>query len=130
MYVINPHHRNGNKSKSQWTISEADEVESFSSARKQGWILDEKGWGLHMINNRPAWLGIAKDRTTQLFIAKFVGNPCTGSSSGVEWHGYPADYRNNHHDIPEEGILRKWLSESTLSPAKVRKIAKGQPCNL
>lgn len=125
MYVINPHHRNGNTNKSQWTISEADEIKCFDLAKNQGWVLGEKGWGLHVVGQKPTWLGVAQDHSTQLFVAKFVGD-----SSGVEWHGYPADYRNNHHDIPEEGILRKWLSESGLSAAKVRKIAKGQPCNL
>ena len=125
MYVVNPHHRNGNVKKSQWTISEADEIKCFDLAKGQGWVLGDRGWGLHVSRKRPTWLGVARDRDTQLFIAKFVG-----SSSGAEWHGYPADYRHNHHDIPEGEILRSWLSVSGLSPAKVRKIARGQPCNL
>jgi hypothetical protein len=125
MYVINPHHRNGNKNKSQWTISEVDEIKCFDLAKGRGWLDAEKGWGLHILGNQPMWLGIAQDRTTLLFIAKFVG-----SAFNSEWHGYPTDYRNNHHDIPDEVVLRKWLAESGLSAAKVRKIARGQPCNL
>lgn len=124
MYSVNPHHRNGNVNKSQWTISEADEIRSFELASANGWLLAEKGWSLHFVDLTATWLGVAKDRTTQLFVAKFVGG------QEIDWHGYPADYRNNNHDIPEEAILRSWLTQKHLSAAKVRKIAKGQPCSL
>ncbi len=126
-YVINRHHRNGNVSKSQWTISEAEETGCFNHAKDQGWIFPqmERGWGLHIADTRPSWLGIAQDRATRLFIAKFVGNVSLG-----EWHGYPADYRRNNQDIPDEDVLRRWLSVDALSASKIRKIAKGQPCNL
>lgn len=124
MYIINQHHRNGNSNKSQWTINKADEEICFTLANSSGWILSDKGWGLHFVSQKPTWLGVAQNGGIQLFIAKFVGD-----SARNEWHGYPANYRNNHHDIPESEILKQWLSNSVLNTAKVRKITKGQPCN-
>lgn len=127
-YKVNIHHRNGNNSKSQWTIPESAEIDCFSVAGKEGWLVKDVGWGLHKISGKPDWLGVAEDKATALFIAKFVGNQI--STTGIEWHGYPANYRANSHDIPEQEVLRKWLTGSGLSAAKVRKIGKGQPCNL
>lgn len=125
VYKINPLHRNGSTNKSQWTISENSEIQCFELARVSEWLLPRKGWGLYIVESKPEWLGVAQDHVTQVFIAKFVHD-----ENSSEWHGYPADYRNNQQDIPEEKILKKWLLEERLLPAKIRKIAKGQPCNL
>jgi hypothetical protein len=130
MYIINPHHRNSNTNKSQWTISVGDEIGCFNHAKHQNWLTANKGWGLHIVNSAPNWLGVAQDQTTQLFVAKFVGNPSNSAASGTEWHGYPANYRVNNQDIPDEDILQKWLNTNILPAAKIRKLAKGQPCNL
>jgi len=125
MYVINVHHRNGNIRKSQWTISEPEELSCFDNCQLKGWYEGPKGWGLHVVEEMPDWLGVAANATSQLFIAKFVAD-----EQCMQWHGYPADYRRNHHDIPIDKVLRLWLVQSVLPRAKVRKIAKGQPCNL
>ena len=124
-YKVHPPHRNGNPRKSQWTISEPDEIECFRAAFRNNWRVGATTWGLHLVEQQPDWLGVSKDRANRLFIAKFVSDAKTGP-----WHGYPADYRNNQHDIPSESILGKWLMETKLSAAKIRKIARGQPCSL
>lgn len=80
------------------------------------------GWGLHLPEGRPDWLGIATDRETELIFAKFVSSP------GHPWHGYPADQRRSA-DIPLEAILEDWMSSDLFTRAKVRKIIKGQKCS-
>jgi len=72
---------------------------------------------------RPEYLGVAQDHATQIFIAKFVG-------AGGVWHGYPADHQQNQRDIPDESVLLKWMDLKVLSPAKVRKVLRGQLCLL
>jgi len=124
VYVINIQHRNGNLAKSQWTIPQLEEVGCFTHAKAQGWFSLKEGWGLHFVATRPHLLGVARNRAVALFIAKFVG------SDETNWHGYPADYRHNHHDIPSGQVLKTWLDQSVLPKAKIRKITKGQPCSL
>lgn len=124
VYVINEHHRNGNRAKSQWRISTDEEIMSFSESERQGWLVADKGWGLHVVSGQVSWLGVAQDHTTQVFIAKFVGG-----DANTPWHGYPADYRKNNHDIPDAVVLRKWLEANAMPAAKIRKIARGQPCS-
>lgn len=101
-----------------------EEIACFNSAISFEWRVENKGWGLYFVNGQPSWLGISKDKD-QLFIAKFVSETEAGP-----WHGYPADYRKNQHDIPSEAVLNKWIANSILSTAKIRKISRGQPCNL
>lgn len=123
-YTSNIQHRNGNPEKSQWTISTVYEESSFQLSIHNNWLLNTHGWGLHLVSGQPTIVGIAKDRTNNVFFAKFVG------ADKINWHGYPADYRNNNHDIPDSDILRKWLDASIFSRATIRKITKGQKCNL
>lgn len=123
-YVVNQHHRNGNRAKSQWRITIPEENVSFDNARTSGWLATDTGWGLHLVNGNAAVLGVAQDHTTSVHLAKFVG------SVGGPWHGYPADYRNNSQDIPTPHVLGNWLSKGIFSAAKIRKISRGQPCNL
>ena len=125
MYRHHPGHRNWTAGKSQWIISEPAELASFEFARSRGWLLDQVGWGLHIPDQTPEWLGVAQDHRTRVFIAKFVG-----ATAPVMWHGYPADHRRNTADIPTERVLNAWLKAAIFSPAKIRKIARGQPCSL
>jgi len=124
-YLNHPHHRNGMPGKSQWAISEADEVQSFIRAGANHWLRVSEGWGLHVPEHRPCYLGYAQDRITRLFVAKFV----CGNARGT-WHGYPADHQTSPRDIPDEEILQAWINLSLVTPAKTRKLAKGQSCNL
>jgi hypothetical protein len=124
-YFHHPDHRNGTSEKSQWLISEPAELASFHLSVRSGWIQEESGWGLHMPNGAPEWLGLAQDHITLVFIAKFVS-----SNAPRLWHGYPADHRRSSRDIPPVQVLREWLTQRLLTPAKIRKVTKGQPCSL
>lgn len=122
-YRPNNRHRDRTPGKSQWTIPEVDELACFTLATAQGWCLADVGWGLHCPNTDPQYLGVAQDHHTEVFLAKFV-------NGAGEWHGYPADHQRKPQDIPLESILNSWMTRQLLSPAKVRKIVRGQPCTL
>src|SRR2546427_2748787 len=88
VYRHHPDHRNGTANKSQWTITEPDERDTFRNAESRMWLLEDRGWGLHTPNGRAEFLGVSHDShdlNRQLFIAKFVA-----SARPVVWHGYPA----------------------------------------
>lgn len=121
-YFHHPDHRNSNPNKSQWTITREEERASFSQAFAEDWLRDTDGWGLHTPSGLPEYLGTALDR--KVFVAKFVGGP------GTPWHGYPADHQQRAQDIPHEAALQSWMNLGLLTAPKIRKIAKGQRCNL
>lgn len=125
-YAAHPHHRDASRRnvKSQWTITELEEVGSFKAALDTGWIDSEEGWGLHRPNAAIAALGTAIDGATTLYIAKFV------SKSATPWHGYPADHQRRLEDVPSERHLKEWLDQGLVSNAAVRKLVKQQPCSL
>jgi len=123
-YQCHPHHRNGNRNKSQWSINPPEEVACFQKTWDEDWFADDIGWGIHLVSAVANYLGIARDRTTQLIVAKFV---CKNKQS--EWHGYPADHTTSA-DRPADEILGRWLADQSLPPAKIRKLQKGEPCSL
>ena len=127
IYSIHSHHRNGNKNKSQWEITDEEEVSCFSNSFEKDWgSVEANFWGLYISDNKIYYLGRSSNKT-QLFIAKFV----VGSVGNIqEWHGYPADPQQNNQDIPEDFILDKWIEEELINLAKKRKILKGQPCRI
>ena len=122
-YRANPVHRDGTWGKSQWQISHDDEIECFDGARARRWFVGEVGWGLHLPGGRPDYVGVAQDHETKVFVAKFTEDQDV-------WHGYPADHRRNHQDIPTEYVLGDWMRARLLTPAKIRKLVRGQPCRL
>ena len=122
-YLHNPRHRDGSPSKSQWTINYDQELTCFKKSHTNSWLSTDTGWGLHFNNRKVDHLGISCDRLRRLFIAKFIAN-----SNPSYWHGYPADYQINVRDIPAVEILDAWIANKIFSPAKIRKISKGQPC--
>lgn len=124
-YSPNPKHRNGSRGQSQWTIGLGDEQASFSISWFSGCCSSEAGWGLHLVNGAPDYLGVVEDHKTQSFIAKFVVDSSHGS-----WHGYPADHRNKQQDVPTESVRLHWLSTRILPAPKIRKIGKQQPVKL
>jgi hypothetical protein len=124
-YLHHPHHRNGVSGKSQWIITQPEETVSFSRSLAEGWLRTTEGWGLHTPQQSPEYLGYARDHSTQVFVAKFVGDDVAGT-----WHGYPADHQRCPQDIPDEAALQAWIDASLLTPAKLRKVARGQRCNL
>lgn len=123
-YAIHPHHRNGNPKKSQWIISEEAEVSCFKRSFLSEWLNNSVGWGLHIVNGNASALGLAVDRTTYLVFSKFV------TDNQVNWHGYPANHVSNQHDIPDEHVAMKWISDKLLPSPKVSKIMRGKPCAL
>jgi hypothetical protein len=125
MYQHHPHHRNGIHGKSQWRIPELDERNAFDQARNRNWLTDACGWGLHTPNGIVSYLGVDQDHGRQLFVAKFIV-----SDAPAVWHGYPADHQRNPQDIPDNDVLRDWMRSRILTDAKVRKLMRGQPCNL
>ena len=125
VYAIHPDHRNDHPRKSQWTISRSDEIATFDRAAQHHWLDSYRGWGLHIVDDSPRYLGRCVERSKRSFIAKFVG-----ASTTDEWHGYPGDYARNSQDIPPPRVLQYWTQFSILSPAQVRRIAKAQPCRL
>lgn len=124
-YLNHPQHRNNTPQKSQWRISEQEEIEAFTQSLNENWVVGDTGWGFHLGESRLAYLGVAQNHRTPVFLAKFVDG--TGTSS---WHGYPADHVVNSQDRPPVCLQRSWLSSGRLAKAKIRKLAKGQPCNL
>ena len=92
-------------------------------ARTSHWLVGKIGWGLHLAAGKPDYLGVARDHETKVFVAKFTGEQNV-------WHGYPADHRRNHQDIPTEQVLTAWIRDGLLARAKIRKLTRGQPCRL
>lgn len=100
--MVHPDLRNNNPNKSQWTITEADETAVFGRALNENWLIDRDGWGFHFANTGISYLGVAQDRSTNVFLAKFRDGDRTG-----HWHGYPADHIRNNRDRPPEKPTEK-----------------------
>jgi len=79
--------------------------------------------GLHLPAGKPDYLGVAQDHEAIVFVAKFTEDQDV-------WHGYPADHRRKHGDIPTEPVLDGWMRDGLLTPANIRKLTRGQPCRL
>jgi len=124
-YCHHPDHRSGIIGKSQWRISESDERDIFRSAITKHWLIETVGWSLYISNGQIQYLGVAQDHLRRVFIAKFVDK-----GKRRNWHGYPVDHQRSTFDIPAPEVLKMWIDEGLLSNAKIRKITKGQPCNL
>lgn len=125
VYLPHPHHRNGNQNKSQWTISHEGEISVFTRSYQQNWLIGSVGWGLHIVGGAISYLGVDQSHAEHVFIAKFIlGQP------QQPWHGYPADHRNNHADIPHEDILKSWMQGNLLPACKISRILGGKRCKL
>jgi hypothetical protein len=125
IYAIKPDHRDGTPVKSQWVIPIPDEIVTFRLTVQEIWFDGDRGWGLHLVNGKAENLGVAVDRAQRIFIARFEGD-----LSRNYWHGYPADHLRRTGDIPTEEITQVWVDRGYLPKPKVRKILKGQRCNL
>lgn len=127
-YIHKMDHRNGNPSKSQWTVHELTERNCFQHALSSWQCNPYSCWGLHFEDDKTAYLGVTKSSAPEkrdLFIAKFID-----SNKNNKWHGYPADHVLNSQDIPPEEVLAMWLQVKHLRPATVRKLSRGQKCKL
>jgi hypothetical protein len=124
-YVNHPDHRNGTAGKSQWLISEEEERGVFDTSRSNNWLPPSPGWGLHSPNAQAMYLGISADGRRNLLVAKFVA-----SNTPIVWHGYPADHQRKRQDVPTREILLDWTRLQFVNEPQMRKILKGQPCDL
>ncbi len=128
LYSSKVDHRDGTAIKSQWSIPLEDEEQAFVRSCGEGWIVGDHGWGLHLVEELPTFLGFGSRRRgrdgVQLFIARF------DEGTAREWHGYPADPQFNNQDIPTEPVLSHWVSRAYITLAQKRRIMKAQPCVL
>jgi hypothetical protein len=125
IYLNHPDHRNGTADKSQWSISEVDERSVFNRSRINNWLPPSPGWGLHSHNDHTMYLGTSSDGVRSLLVAKFVA-----SSAPIVWHGYPADHQRKRQDVPTREILVAWTNLRLINEPQMRKILRGQPCEL
>ncbi len=125
VYHCHPHHRNNNPNKSQWIINPTQEFDCFDLSYRKSWLKNDNAWGLHYSGQSIDYLGLGEDRNVNLFLAKFIKD-----QNQNYWHGYPADYQRNPQDIPDNDILEIWKYNNILSKPKIRKIMRGQPCNI
>jgi hypothetical protein len=124
-YIISSQHRRiGNPNKCIWNITFDEEVDCFIQAMNSNWKRGTEGWGVKVINNILQVVGVNNDRQ-ELKLAKFVD----GTKTNI-WHGYPADYMNNHQDRPETDILKDWVKKGYLTKPKMNKIRRQVSCNL
>ncbi len=129
-YALRSDHRDGHSKKSQWLISQDEEVAAFEHAHNIKALATSEGpaWGLHLANDRPSILGCSAAENPprrELFLAKFV---C--KRRPTPWHGYPADYRSNVADRPDADILKGWYSRGYIQKHEVAKVRQGKRCSL
>lgn len=123
-YTPNPKHRNKTVDKSQWQITSIEEEGCFLDAVKNKWYIPRFAWGIYYPHGKLEFLGVGRDHTSPVFIAKFLGDHSN------EWHGFPIDHQKDERDIPKPWIVNAWMTMNLLTPAKARKIIKSQPCRL
>ncbi len=123
-YQFNQQHRDSNPNKSQWEINQRDELNAFLRAANSNWRVGDNAWGLHIMIDTPHYLGRVPGNRRS-FIAKFVID-----SNHNAWHGYPADHILNAHDVPNQEVLLSWVRNKFIGTPKMRKIIRGQPCNI
>ena len=86
LYTVKPDHRDGTLVKSQWTISIKDECACFKFGIDSNWKLDQRAWGLHLVNGAADYLGhtaLDNGPKTDLCVAFFQLKDTA--------HGYPSD---------------------------------------
>lgn len=124
IYQINPQHRNGSSSKSQWTITRKAEVELFGWANEKESKSGDYYWGVIQHNNKCIDLGItvAENKTK---IARFVH-----SHEPIIWHGYPVDYiQDPQNDCPRRELLLKWKAMGIIEKHQISRLTSGKGWN-
>lgn len=116
-------HRDKTPGKAQWRILPPEERDVFKMAMTNQWTERKFAWSLYRPAGSVSNLGVDRDHTTDLFIAKF------DEHAAPAWHGYPCNYKEPQQR-PPEAVLNDWLMQKFLPPAKIRKIASGQRCGI
>jgi len=109
-------HRDNTQTKSQWTISPAEEVACFNRTVEEAWISPPHvGWGLHFDAAGIAqYLGISAvthGEEYALFLAKFIDG-----NQNDTWHGYlhAAERRTHWHNHWKTTLARSCCEASAL----------------
>ncbi len=122
------YHRNGNRNKSQWTISQRQEVLLFQSAFQEADPVDGVIWSLLVQEGIVCVVGrsrAASPPQRQLKISRFNDN-----AQPSYWFGYPADYELFRQDRPPMCILMRWFETGIIGKADISRIRQGKRCNL
>lgn len=114
-YTVNPPHRGALPlaQKSQWKISEWEELTLFFDAQKNSWKCNKNNlWSVHS-----EFCKIGEDINNDLYIAKFKVD------QGI-WHGYPVSPKE--FDIPPKNAVKNWLERKIISKRDATKINQGK----
>lgn len=124
-YFHKPDHRDGTPRKSQWTVPKVAEEAIFRHSCSQRWWTDDAAWGLFRPNGVIEYLGVSAldpGPADPLVVGFFeIAEPC---------HGYPSRCTPGDRDQIPTAVARAWLEQQVLSPAKIRKLRRGQRCRL
>ena len=115
-YKVNPQHRGALplKQKSQWVITEDEEIELFEKAKLNEWICPREClWSIE-----DDFSIIGKDIVGDLFVAKFWGNQ-------GEWHGFPVSTKRKL-DRPPTSAIYDWVKKKIIRKRIGVKMAQGQ----
>lgn len=126
-YIISSYHRSRGRRKSDkciWVITREEEVQCFIRSMSSDWGSKSVYWGLKLNETTLQVVGRNYGKE-ELKIGKFVSN-----NGNNIWHGYPADYLNRTHDIPDTRVLQIWVENGYIGKSHLRKIRQGMPCNL
>ena len=126
-YIHHPHHRHAQyaNQKSQWIISEPQELSVYLGSVKKNWRTSGAYWGLALHDNSPQPLGVSpRPSSFILMIAKFVADEQNN------WHGYPVAHWLSPWDKPDISILKEWKDSRIINKAKMAKIHRGYKCSL
>ena len=125
-YVPLRYHRGRpSRHKTVWRISVGDELDTFRVSHSSGWLWPGVGWGLRQAPAGNILTLGTNARNADLKFAKFISSTPTS-----DWHGYPADYLAKPGDCPHMAVLQVWIRVGILRKHHVKKIVRGQPCNL
>ena len=126
-YISKADHRDNTPTKSQWTVSVADEHACFDFGVGHGWVSTsgDSAWGLHVIDGKADYLGKSapgRGPEASLFVAFFqLADVC---------HGCPSDLKRSRREIPPTSVTRAWLEGKYLRGPVIRKLQLGQTCSL
>lgn len=135
-YIPNRNHHNNNPDKSQWTITEDEEISCFNLMYQSGWKDEDGkyGWGLKYTSPIATQFAILEKigLTQQREITKIARfeHSDTFADGHVEWHGYPIDYQRRRSDIPVSKVLQLWVNARLITKSQMSKIQRMQKCNL
>lgn len=121
-YVSTTKHRvfRGNSAASLWTINMKEEYIAFLRTKPNK--NPRQTIGAHIVQNAIQPLG-KLGSYNNLFFAKFEND----INSGIQWHGYPIDYRASTDYRPSQGYLNYLVKKQIITKAKKKKIIKGKP---